>query len=201
MEESPNFLSHVFNFEQDSRNEMVNIMQYTVFAIVLVSLLNRTIQDYAPAVDRDKGSIAIFVEISLQCIVLFIGILFIHRIITFIPTASGTKYVEQNIITVILPTLIVLLSMMSSLGDKVTILIDRVLSTPQPVRVKHTQPLSQNQIQTPPLLPKGGSTANPMNSPEPDFNSMFSGPNNPLQNAQSPDSFEPLPSNYAGSTF
>jgi hypothetical protein len=201
MEESPNFFSHVFNFEQDSRHEMVNIMQYTVFAIVLVSLLNRTIQDYAPVVDRDKGSIAIFVEITLQCIVLFIGILFIHRIITFIPTASGIKYAEQNIITVILPTLIVLLSMMTSLGDKVTILIDRVLSTPQPVRVKHTQPLSQPQIQTPQLLPKGGSTANPMNSPEPDFNSMFSGPNNPLQNAQSPDSFEPLPSNYAGSTF
>jgi hypothetical protein len=201
MEESPNFFSHVFNFEQDSRHEMVNIMQYTVFAIVLVSLLNRTIQDYAPVVDRDKGSIAIFVEITLQCIVLFIGILFIHRIITFIPTASGIKYAEQNIITVILPTLIVLLSMMTSLGDKVTILIDRVLSTPQPVRVKHTQPLSQPQIQTTQLLPQGGSTANPMNSPEPDFNSMFSGPNNPLQNAQSPDSFEPLPSNYAGSTF
>lgn len=202
MEESPNFFSHVFNFEQDSRNEMVNIMQYTVFSIVFVSLLNRTIQDYAPVVDRDKGSIAIFTEVTLQCIVLFIGVLFIHRIITFIPTASATKYADQNIITVILPTLIVLLSMTSSLGDKITILMDRLFSSPQPVRVKHTQPLSQSsQIQTPPLLPKGGSTANPMNSPEPDFNSMFSGPNNPLQNAQSPDSFEPLPSNYAGSTF
>lgn len=201
MEESPNFFSHVFNFEQESRNEMVNIMQYTVFSIVFVSLLNRAIQDYAPVVDRDKGSIAIFTEVTLQCILLFIGVLFIHRIITFIPTASATKYADQNIITVILPTLIVLLSMTSSLGDKITILIDRLLSSPQPVRVKHVQPLSQSQIQTPPLLPKGGSTANPMNSPEPDFNSMFAGPNNPLQNAQSPDSFEPLPSNYAGSTF
>jgi hypothetical protein len=178
---------------------MVNIMQYTTLAIVMVSLLNRTIQDNVPVVDRDKGSIAIFIEITIQCIVVFIGILFIHRIITFIPTASGTKYADQNIITIILPTLIVLLSMMTTLGEKVTLLIDRVMSTPQPVRVKHTQPLSQ--IQTPPLLPKGGSTANPLNSPEPDFNSMYAGPNTPLQNAQSPDSFEPLPSNYAGSTF
>jgi hypothetical protein len=201
MEESPNFFAHVFNFEQDSRNEMVNIMQYTVFAIVFVAFLNRTIQDYAPEVDKDKGSIAIFVEIALQCIVLFVGILFIHRVITFIPTASGIKYSDQNVIAVILPTLIVLLSMMSKLGDKVTILLDRILSTPQPVRVNKTQPLSTSQIQTPPLLPKGGSTANPMNSPEPDFNSMFSGPSNPLQNANSPDSFEPLPSNFAGSTF
>jgi hypothetical protein len=197
MDESPNFFAHVFNFEQDSRNEMVNIMQYTVFAIVMVSFLNRTVQDNVPAVDKDKGSIAIFVEIAIQCIVLFVGILFIHRIITFIPTASGVKYADQNVITVILPTMIVLLSMMTTLGDKVTILLDRVLSTPPPVRVKQTQPLSQ----VPPLLPRGGSTANPINSPEPDFNSMFAGPNNPLQNAQSPDSFEPLPSNFSGSTF
>jgi hypothetical protein len=200
MEESPNFFSHVFNFEQDSRNEMVNIMQYTVFAIVFVAMLNRSIQDYAPEVDKDKGSIAIFMEVALQSIVLFVGILFIHRVITFIPTASGIKYADQNVITVILPTLIVLLSMMSKFGEKVTILLDRLFSTPQPVRVTKTQPLA-SQIHTPPLLPRGGSTANPMNSPEPDFNSMFAGPNNPLQNANSPDSFEPLPSNFAGSTF
>lgn len=200
MEESPNFLSHVFNFESDSRNEMVNIMQYTTLAIVMVSLLNRMIQDNAPIVDRDKGSIAIFIEIVIQCIVLFLGILFIHRTITFIPTASGIKYAEQNVITVILPTLIVLLSMMTTMGEKVTILFDRVMTTPQSVNVKHTQPLPQ--IPTPPLLPKGGSTANPINSPEPDFNTMYAGPTTPLQNAQSPDdSFEPLPSNHSGSNF
>ena len=163
MEESPNFFSHVFNFEQDSRNEMVNIMQYTVFAIIFVALLNRSIQDYAPEVDKDKGSIAIFMEVALQCIVLFVGILFIHRVITFIPTASGIKYADQNVITIILPTLIVLLSMMSKLGEKVTILLDRLFSTPQPVRVNKSQPLASSQIQTPPLLPRGGSTANPLN--------------------------------------
>ena len=194
----PNFFSHVFNFEQDSRNDIVNIMQYTVLAIVMISLLNRSIQEYVPEVDRDKGSIAIFIEIAIQCIVVFVGILFIHRIITFIPTVSGVKYADQNVITVILPTLIVL-SMMSKLGEKVTILMERVMSSPQPVRVKTSQPLAHAQM--PSLLPKGGSTANPMNSPEPDFNSMFAGPNNPLQNANSMDTFEPMPSNFSGSTF
>ena len=195
MDESPNFFSHVFNFEQDGRNEMVNIMQYTVLAILLITLLNKGIQEYMPEVDNDKGSLAIFVEIAIQCIVLFIGILFIHRIITFIPTFSGAKYAEQNVITVILPTLILLLSI-SKLGDKVSILIDRL--TAVPTKVKHTQPLQQS---IPSLLPKSGNTANPMNSPEPDFNTMFAGPNTPLQNAQSPDSFEPAPSNFSGSLF
>jgi hypothetical protein len=73
MEEQPTFFSHVFNFEQDSRNEMVNIAQYTVFSIVFITLLNRGVQEYMPEVDRDKGSLAIFVEVVIQCIVLFLG--------------------------------------------------------------------------------------------------------------------------------
>lgn len=193
MEESPNFVSHVFNFEKNGRDEMVNIMQYTVLAIIFISILNRFIQDYVPEVDKDKGSLAIFFEISIHCIILFIGILFIHRIITYIPNISGTKYADQNVITVILPTLILLLSI-SKLGEKVSILFDRFSGTPLPVKIKNVQD------QVPSLLPKGGSTVNPINSPEPDFNTMFSGPNNPLQNAQSPDTFEPMSSNF-GSMF
>jgi len=192
MEEQPSFFSHVFNFEQESRNQMVNIAQYTVFSIVFITLLNRFIQDYMPEVDKDKGSLAIFVEISIQCIVLFLGIVFIHRIITFIPTVSGAKYAEQNVITIILPALVLLLGT-SRLGEKVTILVDRL--TGQPPVKKMNAPSTQLSI-----LPKT-PTVNPINSPEPDFNTMFAGPTNPLVNAASPDSFEPMPSNFGGSIF
>ena len=187
MEESPTFISHVFNFEQDSRNEMMNIMQYTVFAIVFITLLNRFLQEYIPEVDKSKKNLALFIEITIQCILLFLGILFIHRIITFIPTFSGIKYADQNIITVILPTLILLLST-SSLGEKVTIIADRLSgNAPKPVPKVQTVPMP------PPVAPT--------NSPEPDFNSMFAGPTTPLVNASSPDSFEPMPSNFGGSVF
>lgn len=191
MEEQPTFFSHVFNFEQDSRNQMVNIAQYTAFSVIFITLLNRGVQEYMPEVDRDKGSIAIFVEIVLQCIILFLGIIFIHRIITFIPSVSGAKYAEQNVITIILPTLILLLST-STLGQKVGIIVDR-FSGQAPVKKVQTQPgLS--------ILPKA-PTVNPINSPEPDFNSMFAGPTTPLVNAASPESFEPMPSNFGGSIF
>jgi hypothetical protein len=148
-----------------------------------------------PAVDKDKGSIAIFVEVIIQCIVLFIGMLFLHRIITYIPTVSGSKYAAQNIISIILPTLILLLSM-SKLGEKVSIITDRLTGDSKPVKVKHTQPLAQ---QSPQLLPRSTPTSNPVQ--DPDFNSMFAGPNTPLVNAQSPESFEPMPSNFGGSIF
>lgn len=192
MEEQPTFFSHVFNFEQDSRNEMVNIAQYTVFSIVFITLLNRGVQDYMPEVDRDKGSLAIFVEVVIQCIILFLGIIFIHRIITFIPSVSGAKYADQNVIAIILPTLILLLST-STLGQKVGIIVDRLTGQVPVKKVSQTQPgLS--------ILPKA-PTVNPINSPEPDFNSMFAGPTTPLVNAASPESFEPMPSNFGGSIF
>ena len=192
MEEQPTFFSHVFNFEQDSRNEMVNIAQYTVFSIVFITLLNRGIQEYMPEVDKDKGSIAIFVEVVIQCIILFLGIIFIHRIITYFPSLSGAKYADQNVIAIILPTLILLLST-STLGQKVGIIVDRLTGQTPVKKVSQSQPgLS--------ILPKA-PTVNPINSPEPDFNSMFAGPTTPLVNAASPDSFEPMPSNFGGSIF
>ena len=188
MEEQPTFISHVFNFEQDSRNEMMNIMQYTVFSIVFITLLNRLLQEYIPEVDKNKTNLALFIEITIQCILLFLGILFIHRIITFIPTFSGIKYADQNIITIILPTLILLLST-SSLGEKVTLITDRFSgNAPKTIPKLPTVPMSP-----PPIAPT--------NSPEPDFNSMFAGPTTPLVNASSPDSFEPMPSNFGGSVF
>jgi hypothetical protein len=183
MEEQPNFVSHVFNFEKDSRNEMVNIIQYTVIGCVLITLLNKGIEEYMPEVDSTKGSLAVFMEIAIQCIALFIGILFIHRIITYIPTVSGIKYMDQNVITVILPALILLLSV-NSLGEKVTLLVDR-FTKPEPPKQKPA-PVA------PGILPKNSNTSNPVTQ-EPDFNSMFAGPTTPLVNAA-----EPMPSNFGG---
>ena len=191
MEEQPTFFSHVFNFETESRNEMVNIIQYTVFSIVLISILNKGIKQNLPEVDKDKGSIAIFVEVSIECIVLFLGMLFIHRIITFIPTMSGTKYADQNIIAIILPTLVVLLGL-STLGEKVGILVDRFSGQIPETAKKVTQTSSYL-----PTMP----TVNPQSAPQPDFNNMYAGPTTPLVNAASPDSFEPVAANSMGSIF
>ena len=191
MEEQPTFFSHVFNFETESRNEMVNIIQYTIFSIVFISILNKAIKQNLPEVDKDKGSIAIFMEVSVECIVLFLGMLFIHRIITFIPTVSGSKYADQNIIAIILPTLVLLLGL-STLGEKVGILVDR-FSGQIPTKVKQVTQTSSYL----PTMP----TVNPQSAPQPDFNNMYAGPTTPLVNAASPDSFEPVAANSMGSIF
>jgi len=189
MEEQPNFVSHVFNFEKDSRNEMANIIQYTVIGIVFITALNKGIDEYMPEVDKTKSSFSLFVEIAIQCIILFIGIVFIHRVITFIPTFSGIPYMDQNVISIILPTLIVLLST-TNLGKKVNLVLDRWFKpTPPPkANTQTNQPPNTQQ-----LLPTRGSTVNPI--AEPDFNSMFDKTSTPVQeNVQN----DPMPANFGG---
>jgi hypothetical protein len=190
MEEQPNFVSHVFNFEKDSRNEMANIIQYTVLGIVFITALNKGIDEYMPEVDKSKGSLSLFIEIVIQCVVLFIGIVFIHRIITFIPTFSGIAYLDQNVISIVLPTLILLLST-TNLGKKANIILDRLLKTPPPKN--NSPPVAQPPPTVPGLLPQRSSTVNPV--AEPDFNSMFDKSSTPVQ---PPVQNDPMPANFGG---
>jgi hypothetical protein len=125
-DESKSFFKHVFNFDDDSKSEILNILQYSIIAIIPVVILNKTMQKYVPESDDKKSSLEISAEIVIQIIVMFIGLLIIHRIITFIPTYSGSKYPEFHIVYIILAILMITMSLQTKLGEKVSILVDRV---------------------------------------------------------------------------
>jgi hypothetical protein len=57
---------------------------------------------------------------------MFIGIILIHRIISYIPTYSGFKYENLTLTNVILAFLVIVLSIQTKLGIKVNILVDRL---------------------------------------------------------------------------
>ena len=198
-DKKPNFFSHVFNFEDESRHDMMNIAQYSVLAVIFVILLNKALDVYMPAPDADKGAVMLSVEIILQVIVMFLGILFLHRIIEFIPTISGVKYAPLNVITVILPLLVILLNVNSNsgIGQKVAMLWESFTGAP---KEKPAMKASQPGFNPPQFLPQGVNTSNPMQGQqappavrEPDFNSMFSSPNQP-----SGQDFEPMAANASG---
>jgi hypothetical protein len=120
------FLKHVFNFEDESKSEMSNIVQYSILSLFPIVLLNKSMQKYVPEADEKKGSLEVLAEIVIQVVYMFLGLLFIHRIITYIPTYSGVNYPEFNVIFIILAALMIVLSLQTKLGDKVGILVDRV---------------------------------------------------------------------------
>ena len=147
-----NFFKHVFNFEDDSISDMLNIIQYSLIAIIPVIILNKSMQKYVPEADEHKGNLEILAEVVLQVIVMFIGLLTVHRMITFVPTYSGVDYPEFSIIFIILAVLMITLSLQTKLGEKVSILTERLTelwegktdNKKKKGTVKVSQPISQN---------------------------------------------------------
>ena len=62
-DDSKSFFKHVFNFDDDSKAEILNILQYSVIAIIPVIILNKTMQKYVPDPDDKKSSLEISAEI------------------------------------------------------------------------------------------------------------------------------------------
>lgn len=120
------FLKHVFNFDDDSKGDILNIIQYSLIAIIPVIILNKLMSKYVPEADDKKGSLEITAEIIIQVIVMFLGLLLINRIVVYIPTYSGLKYPDFRVIYVILAILMITLSLQTKLGEKVSILVDRI---------------------------------------------------------------------------
>jgi hypothetical protein len=93
----PGFFKHVFNFDEDSKAEMLNLIQYIVLALIPVIILNKLMQKYVPEADDEKGSLEITAEVLAQVLFMFFGILLINRIVTYLPTYSGEKYPDFSV--------------------------------------------------------------------------------------------------------
>ena len=119
------FLSHVFSTTDEGKAEILNVVQYATLGIIPVVLLNKAVQRFIPEADAEKSTLELVVEIFLQIIVMFCGVIIIHRLITYVPTYSGFKYENLTLTNVILAFLVIVLSIQTKLGIKVNILTDR----------------------------------------------------------------------------
>jgi len=122
------FVQHVFNFDKDTKVYLANVMQYTLLAIIPIVVLNKTIQNVFPVPDETKDNPEIIIEVIGQILAIFFGIIFIDRVITYIPTYSKVEYGFMNLFSVILPILVILLSLQTKVGQKVDILFNRLMN-------------------------------------------------------------------------
>jgi hypothetical protein len=219
-DDSKSFFKHVFNFDDDSKSEILNILQYSLIAIIPIVILNKTMQKYVPESDDKKSSLEVTAEVIIQIIVMFIGLLIIHRIITFIPTYSGVKYPEFHIVYIILAILMITMSLQTKLGEKVSLLVDRVYElwngkqdsknkNGKNAAVKVSQPISGQQMQQPSTdgtsissLPTYDITHGNQNTIQsPNYDAMYRQDNTPLVGAATPGmtegmaSLEPMAAN------
>lgn len=198
---SASFINHVFNFDDESKSEILNIIQYSGLSIIPVIFLNKSIQKYIPEADEDKGSLEILAEILVQIIIMFVGILFIHRIITFIPTYSNEKYAKLHVTNIILAFMVIVLSLQTKLGEKVNILIDRGLDLVDgKTSLKQQKQESPVQQPTPPPPQLAPQSLPPVRQqqPTPNLQGIYQGPSTPLVDTNVPiesNTFEPMAAN------
>jgi hypothetical protein len=138
------FFNHVFNFDTENKAIIFNSFQYLIFALVPIVIILKVIKFYIPEEDDSKNSIEILFEIILQLFIIVFAIFIIDKVIRYFPTFSKINYSEMNIITIILPTLILMLTMQTKIGHKINILVDRVNSYIN----KNEQPIQSNKNST-----------------------------------------------------
>lgn len=217
------FFKHVFKFDQESKSEMLNIIQYAILAIIPIVILNKLTQRFIPEADDEKSSVEISLEVLAQIIIMFLVILIIHRIITYIPTYSGEKYTDFSVTNIVLAMLVIILSLQTKLGEKVSILVDRVVELWEGRKdskdkksngngsgngnVKVSQPISQNQTAMNQSINSMGSTSisslPTMQQPNINYDNMYQQDSTPLVGANTPgmESFGPAAANEIGGAF
>ena len=139
-----NFFSFVFNFDEDNKAGILNMLQYTTLAIIPVITILKLVKYYIPEDDESKGNIEILAEIIIQLLIIFLAIWFIDKMIRYVPTYSGFNYYKFNETNFIIPTILILITMQTKLGAKINIVIERITelwfgSAPPPVKKSSQQ--------------------------------------------------------------
>jgi len=126
-DESMGFFNYVFNFDNENKMRVMNMLQYTLLAIIPILLILRGIKHLIPEEDESKGSFEILAESIGQVILIMLSIWITNKIINYIPTYSGEDYPKFNEISFVLPFILILATMQTKLGAKFNILIDRTV--------------------------------------------------------------------------
>ena len=195
-----NTIGKIFNFDEDTQSEVLNVMQYSLLSVVPILLLNKSVQKFIPEADEEKGSVEVLAEVVGQIAFMFLGIFMIHRLILAVPTYSKIKYQDFHVTNIVLGFLVIVLSLHTKIKEKTNILIDRLFDMIE--GKKPEQEGNQNQHNGGggggnPVITQGLQQArqptqaqNMVNSINggagQSFDQMYGGPQNPLVNAQLP---------------
>lgn len=124
----PTFFSHIFSFEGESKADVLNVLQYSSISLIPIIILNKTIQYIIPEASDEKGSFELSAEVLGQVLLMFLGLILIDRFATYFKTYSGEEYPKHSVLFFSLGFLMVVLSIQSKLGEKVSILTERFIA-------------------------------------------------------------------------
>jgi hypothetical protein len=122
---SDSFVSYLTTITPVEKNELLNVFQYILLAIIPLVLFLKFMKEYIPPENPTKSTIEITTEVVIQLFLIFVVFWLIHKVILYIPTYSNTPYEKLNMIQLILPVLFLLFCMKSSISEKMSLLLER----------------------------------------------------------------------------
>jgi hypothetical protein len=120
-------IKHIFKFDDDTKSTLMNLSQYTALAIVPVALLQNVSEKIFPEHDDSKGTLELLAEILGQSLTTLVGLFFIHRVITAIPTFSGSAMGDINLFSIIIVFLLTSFIFSGKVEKKFRAVSDRML--------------------------------------------------------------------------
>ena len=113
-------------FDTETKNDLLNIGQYLLLALVPMALYNHLVDSLIPEPDESKGNLELLGEVVGQLVLVLAGLFLIHRLITYVPTYSGRAYGTMNFFSIILIFIVLAYESHTKVGEKMKILIERL---------------------------------------------------------------------------
>jgi len=155
------FIKHMSEFDATTKSRLLNMAQYTLLAVIPITLVEKGMTSLFPEANKEKGSAELLAEMAFQIIITLVALFFVHRIIMYIPTYSGEPMESLQLISV--ATVFLVASIQSETltpGKKAGILYSRASELWEGEEtkkkkakgrasvVKVTQPIARNGIPT-----------------------------------------------------
>ncbi len=212
---SNSFVGYLTTITPVEKNELLNVFQYILLAIIPLVLFLKFMKEYIPPENPTKSTIEITTEVVIQLLLIFLVFWLIHKVILYIPTYSNSPYEKLNLVQLVLPVLFLLFCMKSSISEKMSILLERGLVL-LGLRTEGMEEETKQSSQA-----KNHSNSNCMNSGMPPIPPVMSPMDNPMNTSRSTDSRdydrprqlpnmnqpnmdygiqEPVPANFGGGT-
>ena len=96
------FINHVFNFNTETKTELMNLGQYLALVLLPLTFLNNFVETLVPKVDESRGSLEILFEVLGHLKLLLLSVFLVDRIAQYVPTYSGKEMNSTSLATLVI---------------------------------------------------------------------------------------------------
>lgn len=121
------FFDYITTITPNEKTQLMNMIQYGGLTILPILLVLKLMKLYVPSEDPFKASTELVIEVLLQLIVIVVAFFFIHKLVVYLPTYSGREYDKFSLLSGLLPLFFLMFTLDTKLGEKLNILLDRLL--------------------------------------------------------------------------